>query len=95
MEPMPHEFARIPSPERALTTAQRRALLAMSNGSEADAASIADATGMKPNGVGLALRALERRGLVARQDDGTPVWTVTFAGHALVQRLAEKNGDEA
>lgn len=92
---MSETFARTPSPERALTAAQRRALLAMSDGSEAGTTSIAESTGMKPNGVGLALRALERRGLVARQDDGSPVWTVTFAGRALVQRLNEKNGDGA
>ena len=90
---MPHGFARTPSPERALTTAQRRALLAMLGGAEADTATIADAAGMKPNGVGLALRGLERRGLVAREGDGSPVWSVTFAGRALAQRLIEKNGD--
>jgi DNA-binding MarR family transcriptional regulator len=89
---MSNMFVRAPAPERALTPAQRRALLAMRSGAEADAASIAEAAGMKPNGVGLALRALERRGLVTRQGDGTPLWTVTFAGRALAQRLGE-NGD--
>lgn len=77
-----------PSPERALTDAQRRALLAMKRGAPLDPSALADATGMKPNGVALALRGLERRGLVAREGDDPPAWTVTFAGHALAQRLA-------
>ena len=90
--PMSHIFVRTPSPARGITNAQRRALLAMQGAAEADAATIAELAGMKPNGVGLALRALERRGLVARQRADAPTWTVTFAGRALAQRLTE-NGD--
>ncbi|HEX8123172.1 MAG TPA: helix-turn-helix domain-containing protein [Solirubrobacteraceae bacterium] len=85
---MSHVFVPTPSPDRGLTTAQKRALLALRREAEADAAAVAEAAGMKPNGAGLALRGLERRGLVARQDGEPAVWTVTFAGHALVERLA-------
>ena len=80
-------FVPPPSPDRALTPAQRRALLAVRRASEAEAAALAEATGMRPNGVALALRALERRGLVTRHAGEPPAWTVTFAGHALAERL--------
>ena len=76
-----------PSPERALTEAQKEALLALRDAGGVEAAEVARATGMKPNGAALALRGLERRGFVARQEEEPPVWTVTFAGHALAQRL--------
>ncbi|HEV2812784.1 MAG TPA: hypothetical protein VGW10_05970 [Solirubrobacteraceae bacterium] len=59
----------------------------MRRGAELEASAIADAAGMKPNGAALALRGLERRGLVARQEGEPPAWSVTFAGHALAQRL--------
>lgn len=81
-------FVSRPSPDRALTAAQKRALLAMPRGAEVDAAVLAEATGMKPNGAALALRGLERRGLVARQEGEPAAWSVTFAGRALVERLA-------
>jgi DNA-binding MarR family transcriptional regulator len=89
---MSHVFVPTPSPDRGLTAAQRRALLALREGAEADAAAVAEAAGMKPNGAGLALRGLERRGLVARQEGEPAVWTVTFAGHALVERLETGSG---
>ena len=78
-----------PSPDRALTAAQRRALLAMQRDAELDASSVARAAGLKPNGAALALQGLERRGLVARQEGDPAAWTVTFSGHALAQRLAD------
>ncbi|HEX8086027.1 MAG TPA: hypothetical protein VF529_17170 [Solirubrobacteraceae bacterium] len=82
-------FVPTPSPERALTEAQRKALLAMKGAPEVDVTAVAAATGMKPNGAALAMRGLERRGLVARQDEDPAAWTLTFAGHALAQRLAD------
>ncbi len=81
-------FVPTPSPDRALTAAQKSALLSMREGVDADAAAVAEATGMRPNGAALALRGLERRGFVARQEGEPVAWTVTFAGRALVQRLA-------
>ncbi|HEV2062018.1 MAG TPA: helix-turn-helix domain-containing protein [Solirubrobacteraceae bacterium] len=88
---MPSVSVPPPSPERALTPAQKQVLLAMRRGADIEAAALADATGMKPNSAALALRGLERRGLVARQEGEPAVWAVTFAGHALAQRLG---GDE-
>ena len=43
---------------------------------------------MKPNGVALALKGLERRGLVRppAADDGDG-WALTFAGRGLARRL--------
>ena len=78
---------RAPRADGALTPAQRRALLAMLRDPEVDATTIARRAGLKPNGAGLALRALERRGLVVRHGEDAKAWTVTFAGHALAQRL--------
>jgi DNA-binding MarR family transcriptional regulator len=81
-----------PRPERALTPAQQRALLAMGADQETPAAEIAAATGMKPNGVALALKGLERRGLVKRAaGDDDRLWAVTFAGRGLAGRLAPKS----
>ena len=85
---MSYVFVPSPHPDRALTPAQKRALLAMREGAEVEAAALAAATGMKPNGASLALRGLERRGLVARQEGDPVAWSVTFAGHALAERLA-------
>jgi hypothetical protein len=90
---MSYVFVPTPSPERALTAAQRRALLALKQEAELDAASVARAAGLKPNGAALALRGLERRGLAAPHDEDARVWTVTFAGHALAQRLAQTEPD--
>jgi DNA-binding MarR family transcriptional regulator len=87
----PHVFVPTPSPDRALTPAQRQALLALrGTESDVDASTLAEATGMKPNGAALALRALERRGLVARHDGEPAAWSVTFAGRALAQRIDER-----
>ena len=84
---MSYVFVPSPSPDRALTAAQKRALLAMPGDVEVSAGSVADAAAMKPNGAALALRGLERRGLVARQEDDPSLWSVTFAGRALTKRL--------
>ena len=84
---MSYVFVPPPSPDRALTPAQKQALLAMRRGAEVEAAALAEATGMKPNGAALALRGLERRGLVSRHEGEPAVWSVTFAGHALAERL--------
>lgn len=81
-------FVSNPRPERALTQAQRRALLALRQGAELDSAAVAEASGLRPNGAALALGGLERRGLAARPDGARHAWTITFAGHALAQRLA-------
>ena len=75
-----------PRPERALTSAQRDALLAMRSNGETSPAELAEALGMRPNGAALALRGLERRGLAARDEES---WTITFAGRGLARRLAE------
>ena len=86
---MLHVFVPTPSPERALTAAQKQALLALRRAGGVDAAVVAERAGLKPNGATLALQALERRGLVARQDGEPRVWSVTFAGHALAERLSD------
>ena len=91
---MSHVFVPTPPPERALTRAQKQVLLALIAGVQVDAASVAAATGMKPNGAGLALRGLERRGLIARAAGEPVTWSVTFAGHALAQRLDRVSRDE-
>ena len=75
-----------PRPQRALTHAQQRALLGMHADRETLAAEIGEATGMKPNGVALVLKGLERRGLVRRVDEDA--WALTFAGRGLAKRLA-------
>ena len=82
-------FTPTPSPERALTPAQKQALLALRRGAGVEAAVVAEAAGLKPNGATLALQGLERRGLVARQEGDPPAWSVTFAGHALADRLSD------
>lgn len=86
---MSYVFVPPPSPDRALTPAQKRALLVMRRGAEVEARKLAEETGMKPNGAALALRGLERRGLVARHDGDPPAWSVTFTGHALAERLKD------
>ena len=83
---MPHVAT--PRPERALTAAQRSALLALRHDGETPAAEVARITGMKPNGVALAIQGLERRGFVVRHDTDPPSWTLSFSGHALAGRLA-------
>jgi hypothetical protein len=85
---MSYVFVPSPSPDRALTAAQKRALLAMPESVEVDASTVAGAAAMKPNGAALALGGLERRGLVVRQAGEPQAWTITFAGRALAQRLA-------
>ena len=84
---MSYVYVPSPSPDRALTAAQKRALLAMPEGAEVNAGSLAEAAEMKPNGAALALRGLERRGLVARQEDDPSLWTVTFAGRGETIRI--------
>jgi DNA-binding MarR family transcriptional regulator len=59
-------------------------------GPELDTAAIAEAAGLKPNGAALALRGLERRGLVRRDAADPAFWTVTFLGHGLVKRLTRE-----
>lgn len=86
-------FVRTPSPERALTSAQKQVLLALTRGTLVDANAVAEATGLKPNGAALALRGLERRGLVAREAEEPPAWSVTFAGHGLAERLGRAARD--
>jgi DNA-binding MarR family transcriptional regulator len=86
---MSYVFVPPPSPERALTPAQKEALLALKRGAEVEAAKLAEAAGLKPNGAALALRGLERRGLVARDEGDPTTWKVTFTGHALAERLAK------
>ena len=87
MRPSSEVWVPKPAPERALTAAQKRVLLVLTGDGEVDAASVAAATEMKPNGAALALRGLERRGLVVREAEDAATWSLTFAGRALVQRL--------
>ena len=75
---------RQPDPARALTAAQRRALLAMCPESETAIPELAEALGMRPNGTALALQGLERRGFVVGEDG---IWSMTFTGRALARRL--------
>ena len=79
-----------PRPERALTDAQKRVLLAMRPAQETPAAELCEATGMKSNGIALALKGLERRGLVSRAADDDAAWALTFAGRGLAKRLAAR-----
>jgi DNA-binding MarR family transcriptional regulator len=81
---------RIPAPDRALTQAQKHALLALRGGAELELATIVERTDMRPNSAALALRGLERRGFVRRQQGERETWTLTFGGHGLAQRLAAR-----
>lgn len=84
-------FVPTPPPDRALTRAQKQALLAMPPSGEVGVSALAAATGMRPNSVALALAGLERRGFVARALGEDPAWTVTFSGRALTQRLTREH----
>jgi sugar-specific transcriptional regulator TrmB len=83
-----------PRPERGLSATQRRALLALADASELGVAELAEASGLRPNGVALALRALERRGFVRQQEGEPPLWKVTFVGHGVAQRLRGADAEE-
>jgi DNA-binding MarR family transcriptional regulator len=76
-----------PRPDRGLTSTQRRALLALAEAGELGVGEVAEASGLKANGAALALQALERRGLVRRQEGEPPLWKITFIGHGLANRL--------
>jgi sugar-specific transcriptional regulator TrmB len=59
----------------------------MADAGELSAGELAGASGLKANAAALALRALERRGLVCQQDGEPPLWKITFVGHGLAKRL--------
>ena len=81
-------------PQRPLTPAQERSLVALAAlceglGEEASAAQIAERSGLRHGATTLALRGLERRRLVAGHgDDADPrMWTPTLTGRALARHL--------
>ena len=87
-------FSRIP-PQRPLTEAQERSLVALAAlcpemGEEATAADIAARSGLRHGATTLALRGLERRRLATGHgDDADPrLWAPTLTGRAQAKHLA-------
>ena len=82
-------------PQRPLTTAQERSLVALVElcpglGEEASAAAVAAHSGLRHGATTLALRGLERRRLVnGHDDDQAPqCWAPTMTGRAQAKLLA-------
>jgi hypothetical protein len=80
---------------RPLSLAQKRALVALvracpSMGAEADAATVARVSGLKPNAVVLALEGLVRRKLAVGHTEPT-AWSPTMSGRGMAKyvRAAE------
>src|SRR5918997_734930 len=90
-----NRFSRTPQPpQRPLTTAQERSLIALAAlcpemGEEASAAAVAARSGLRHGATTLALRGLERRRLVTGHgDDHDPrMWAPTLTGRALAKHL--------
>ena len=89
-------FSRTP-PQRPLTEAQERSLIALAAlcpqmGEEATAAAIAARSGLKHGATTLALRGLERRQLVTGHgDDADPrFWAPTLIGRAQAKHLVAR-----
>ena len=81
-------------PQRPLTAAQERSLVALAElcpglGEEAAAAEVAAQSGLRHGAATLALRGLERRRLAAGHgEDGDPrMWAPTLTGRALAKHL--------
>ena len=78
------------APERPMSLAQKRALVALVRsceglGAEADARTIARVSGLKPNATVLALSGLVRRQLAVRHDDEPETWSPTMQGRGMAK----------
>ena len=91
-----NRFSRLTTapPQRPLTTAQERSLVALAVlcpglGEEASAARVAGQSGIRHGATTLALRGLERRRLVTGHgEDSEPrMWAPTLTGRALAKHL--------
>ena len=85
-----------PPPQRPLTVAQERALVALAAlcpglGEEALAADVARRSGLRTGAATLALRGLERRRLVAGHGDEPRHWGPTLTGRAHAKHLADRD----
>jgi DNA-binding MarR family transcriptional regulator len=87
-------------PQRPLTAAQERSLVALAElcsalGSEASAADVARTSGIRHGATTLALRGLERRRLVTGHgDDQDPrMWAPTLTGRAFAKHLRGAAGE--
>ena len=94
-------FARhtAPPPQRPLTPAQERTLVALAAlcpglGQEALAADIAKRSGLRHGATTLALRGLERRRLVAGHGDEPRLWGPTMTGRAHAKHLTTRDGND-
>src|SRR5215217_486818 len=84
---------RTSTPQRPLTAAQERSLVALAElcpglGEEASAAQVGERSGIRHGATTLALRGLERRRLVACHGDDEPrMYAPTLPGRALAKHL--------
>ena len=96
-----NRFARksTPPPQRPLTQAQELSLTALvalcpGLGEEATAAAVAAKSGLRHGATTLALRGLERRGMVTGHpdEDGPQAWAPTLTGRAHARHLVLRDG---
>jgi hypothetical protein len=85
-----------PPPQRPLTPAQERTLVAIAAlcpglGQEATAADIAGRSGLRHGATTLALRGLERRRLVAGHGEEPRLWGPTLTGRAHAKHLVTRD----
>lgn len=78
------------APGRPLSLAQKRALVALVRlcgelGSEVEAGTVAQLSGLKPNVTVLALHGLVRRQLAIRYAEGGEAWAPTMAGRGMAR----------
>ena len=91
-----------PPPQRPLTPAQERSLVALAAlcpglGEEATAAAVAARSGIRHGATTLALRGLERRRLVTGhgEDSDPRFWAPTLTGRAQAKHLRSREGEGA
>ena len=98
-----NRFSRPPiaPPQRPLTPAQERSLVALAGlcaglGEEASAADVAATSGLRHGATTLALRGLERRRLVTGHgaDSEPRMWAPTLTGRALAKHLRGDGGEK-
>ena len=78
------------APARPMSLAQQRALVALARacdrmGAEADAATVARVSGLKPNVAVLALRGLVHRRLAVHYDGASETWSPTLSGRGMAR----------
>ena len=88
-----------PPPQRPLTPAQERSLVALAAlcpglGEEAQAADIAAESGLRHGSTTLALRGLERRRLVTGHGEEPRCWAPTLTGRAHAKHLLGRDAPQ-